>query len=169
MSRGPSAELRSGLELAGVGVTRPLLRVSVDADGLVVAPSSRLLGWMGVPGFSVRWTDVERIHELYGPLPDSWPFGGRRGVRLVLRSRGLLTHRRGLARVFGRVARRPVLRLVEDDVARLLALAPPTSPNATQSPLAALRLPEQLSPHESFATQAITMPDSLRPPLECLE
>ena len=130
-----SGQFTSGLYLAGLGVSRPFVRITVDSDGVAASPNPSFLAWVGLPGFFVNWSDVEQIHELYGPFPDHMPFGGRHGVRLILRSRGRLSNRRGLARLHGPAARRPLLGLRARDVECLLAIAPPSIPRQTRPSL----------------------------------
>jgi hypothetical protein len=108
--------------LAGLGVHGPLLRVLVSDERIRVMPRWRLLALAGVPAFEIGWDEVARIHRLVGT----------RGVRLVLRRRGALEGRRGLARIFGRLARRPALGIGASDTEKFLTLAPATIPRRTQ-------------------------------------
>ncbi len=66
----PRTYLESGLHLAGLGVTRPLVRVTVSDRAVEVTPMwNRALGWLGMPGFAIVWQGVERIDELYWNSP----------------------------------------------------------------------------------------------------
>jgi hypothetical protein len=88
-----------------------------------------------LPHFIIDWSDVEEIHELYGLFRNHMRFGGRHGVRLVLRSRGQLRARRGLARLHGPLARRPLFGLRAGDVEVLLEIAPHNIPRRTRRSL----------------------------------
>jgi hypothetical protein len=122
---GSEVEFTSGLALAGLGV-HGLLLLRVSDRGVQIAPSGRLLAAVGVPAFEVIWDDVAGIDTLCGP------FGGIHGVRLVLVRRGAVTNIRGLARIFGPMARRPLIGLAEADVEKFLALAPARIPRRRQ-------------------------------------
>jgi len=122
-------DFTSGLALAGLGVTRPLLTVRSTDEGIVVTPRWRALAILGAPGFEIPWTEVRSIYRLVGPL------GRTHGLRMALRNRGGITDRRGLARVFGVLAKRPVLGLAATDVDAFLASAPATIPRRERSAL----------------------------------
>jgi hypothetical protein len=120
------AGFTGGLVLSGLGVHGPLLRVLVSDERVRVMPRWRVLALAGIPAFEIGWDAVARIDQLDGP------FGGTHGVRLVLRHRGTLEGRRGLARIVGRLARRVALGIGASDAEKLLTLAPATIPRRTQ-------------------------------------
>jgi hypothetical protein len=120
------AGFTGGLVLAGLGVHGPLLRVLVSDERVRVMPRWRALALAGIPAFEIDWDEVARIHRLVGP------FGGVCGVRIVLRRRGALEGRRGLARIFGRLAQRPAIGICASDAEKFLTRAPATIPRRTQ-------------------------------------
>lgn len=124
-----SAELR----IAGLGVRSWLIRLSASADRVHVQPRWQALAMVGTPSFELLRSDVVEIQELVGPL------GGTRGVRLVLRHRGATQDRRGLARIFGPLARSVAFGLTETNVRQLFALAPPAIPRGRRHGFFAVR------------------------------
>ena len=117
-----SAELR----IAGLGVKGPLIDLWASPDRIQVRPRWQALAMAGIPSFELLWSDLGEIQELIGPR------GGTRGIRLVLRHRGAARDRRGLARIFGPMARSVALGLTETQVQQLLAFAPPAIPRGTR-------------------------------------
>jgi hypothetical protein len=108
--------MRCGLRAGGMNVSRSLAHLSLDANGVKIAPRWKWLSWFQ-PAYAFDWTDVERVIEIQnvvrGPL----------GVRFKL-----VRAPRVQGGLFGpwlwRRVRRPIVWLSADRVTMVLDASP---------------------------------------------
>jgi hypothetical protein len=106
------------LIIGGVGVTRPLVRLRADSEGGRLVPRWRWLGWLLFRDYAWSWSNVRRLETIIGP------FGGVRGLRVILADRPVARRFNGVAYPWFRKWRRFAVGLAPPDVEALLSVAP---------------------------------------------
>lgn len=106
-----------GLRASGWGVTWPLVRLTLTDRGPTIAPASRWLNLL-LPTYDLPWYQVGEVQVVTGL------FGGRRGIRLILRRRAR-SARPNLASLWPIPVRRPIVTLWPKDVRSAFTLVPP--------------------------------------------
>ncbi len=113
-----------GMGIGGVGIHGPLVRLRADEEGGHLRPRWRWLGWLMFRDYSWSWSNVRRIDRLRGP------FGGARGLRIVLAARPDQTARSGVLAPWFRSVGGFVIGLDPRSTQDLLDLAPPNIPRS---------------------------------------
>ena len=118
-----------GMIIRGVGIHGPLVRLHADDEGGHLMPRWRWFGWLLFRDYRWSWSNVNRIDRLQGP------FGGVRGLRIVLSARSEPTTRAGVVGPWFSSVGGFVMWLDSESTENLLALAPPNIPRADRRSL----------------------------------
>jgi hypothetical protein len=110
----------AGLHASGWGVTWPFVRLTVTDRGPTIAPASRWLNLL-LPTYELPWYQVGEVQVVTGL------FGGRRGMRFILKRRAR-SARPNLASLWPIPVRRPIVGLRRRDFEPAFALVPPGIP-----------------------------------------